>query len=166
MKRLPSILGYTAAALTIVAAVLTPFLLIELFTRGVAATGVRIDPAYTGGKPAHTIARGTYRVIVHHPVSPRAPLQRLEPFVQLTFEPVTALPPHVTDEIDLTDDHQPDLRVSFEVPSDPKAEWRVNVEPLGPLVQALRGAGQDSASSLIARVGDTVVVRVPLAGQR
>ncbi len=42
MQRLKPILGYTAAALTIMAAVLTPFVLIGLFTRGVAATGVRV----------------------------------------------------------------------------------------------------------------------------
>ncbi len=162
MQRLKPILGYTAAALTIMAAVLTPFVLIGLFTRGVAATGVRVDTAYTGGKPAHTIDRGAYRVVVHQPVLPRAPLQRLEPFVQLTFAPAAALPPRVSDEVDLTGDRQPDLRVIFDVPRDPKAELRVDIESLTSLVRPVRQAGRGSFSALIARVGDAVLVRVPL----
>ena len=163
MERLKPILGYTAAALTILAAALTPFVLIGLFTRGVAATGVEIDPAYAGGKASHTITRGTYQVVVHRPVWPHAPLQRLEPFVQLTFAPAAALPPRVADELDLTGDRQPDVRVTFDVPRDPKAELRVNIEPLGPLVRPVRQAGRDSFSTLIARVGDTILVRVPLS---
>ena len=162
MQRLKPILGYTAAALTILAVVLTPFVLIGLFTRGVAATGVRVDPMYTGGKPSHTVSKGAYRVVVHHPVLPRAPLDRHDPFVQLVWQPVSALPPRVSDEIDLTDDHQPDLRVTFEAPRDPKAELRVDVTPLTSLVRPMRQVGQDSFSALIARVGDTILVRVPL----
>ncbi|MEK7407419.1 MAG: hypothetical protein AAB225_20270 [Acidobacteriota bacterium] len=165
MKRLRPVLGYTAAGLTILAAVLTPFLLIELFTRGVAATGVEVDPAWVGGKPSHVITRGAYRVTVHHPVWPRAPLQRLEPFVQLVFQPVSALPPRVSDEIDLTGDHAPDVRVAFDVPQDPNAGLRVDVTPLTSLVLPLRQAGKDSFSALIARVDDTIVVRVPLQQQ-
>jgi hypothetical protein len=162
MTRVRPILGYTAAALTILAAVLTPFVLISLFTRGVAATGVRIDPMYTGGRPDHSIAKGNYRVVVHEPALPRAPLQRGAPFVQLVWTPVSALPARVSDEIDLTGDHQPDLRVTFDVPRDRKADLRVDVEPLSLLVQPMRGVGKDSFSALIARVGDTILVRVPL----
>jgi len=162
MKSIRPILGYTAAALTVLAAVLTPFVLIGLFTRGVAATGVSVDPVYTGGKVSHTVVRQNYQVVVHSPVSPRGPLQRGAPYVQLVWQPATALPPRVSDEIDLTDDRQADLRVTFDVPRDPKAELRVDVEPLTALVQPLRRVGKESLSSLIARVGDTIVVRVPL----
>lgn len=162
MIRLRPVLGYTAATVTVVAALLTPFVLIEMFTRGVAATGVRIDPMYTGGRPDHTIAKGNYRVVVHEPAMPRAPLQRGEPFVQLVWQPVSALPPRVSDEIDLSGDRQPDLRVTFDVPRDPKAELRVDVTPLSSLVRPMRRVGKDSFSALIARVGDTILVRVPL----
>ncbi len=162
MKSIRPILGYTAAALTVLAAVLTPFVLIGLFTRGVAATGVRVDPVYTGGKASHTVVRGNYRVVVHSPVSPRGPLQRAAPYVQLVWQPASALPLRVSDEIDLTDDRRPDLRVTFDVSRDAKAELRVDVEPLTALVRPMRRVGQESFSSLIARVGDTIMVRVPL----
>jgi hypothetical protein len=162
MKRLKSILGYTAAALTVAAAVLTPFLLFEFFTKRVAATGVRVDPAYTGGEIARETARAGYRVRVHRPVRPHTPLQRLDPFVQLDWTPASALPPRISEEADLDGDGRPDIRVSFAVPGDPAVALRVDVEPLNGLAKPLRGAGKESFSTLIARVGDSIVVRVPL----
>jgi hypothetical protein len=45
---------------------------------------------------------------------------------------------------------------------DPQAKLRVTVKPLNNLVQPMNGVGKDSFSSLIARVNDTIVVRVPL----
>ena len=165
MKPLSPILGYAAAALTIAAAVLTPFLLIDVFTRGVAATGVRIDPAYAGGEPLRIIDRGAYRVVVHRPVLRRSPLERTGSFVQLTWTPAAGLPAHVSDEIDLEGDGRPDLRAVFDLPRDPAAELRVDVAPLGPRVMPMAGVGKQSFSCLIARVADSVVVRVPLRGE-
>jgi len=162
MTRLKSILGYTAAALTVAATMLTPFLLMNFFTRGVAATGLRIDPVYTGGEVVREIARDGYRVRVHRAVYPGTPLQRIEPFVQLDWTPAAALPAQVSEEVDLDGDGQADLRARFSVPRDPNAELRVDVEPLGPRVKALRGVGKESFHAMIARVGEAVVVRVPL----
>jgi hypothetical protein len=165
MTRLKSILGYTAAALTVAAAILTPFLLLGFFSGRVAATGVRIDPAYTGGEVAREIPRAGYRVRVHHPVRPRTPFQRIEPFVQLDWTPAAALPAQVYDEIDMDGDGAPDVRVRFAVPRDPAAALRVDVEPLTGLARPLRGAGKESFSALIARVGEAIVVRVPLSSE-
>lgn len=162
MKRLTSILGYTAAALTIVAAVLTPFLLISLFTRGVAATGVRIDPAYSGGEPQRTVNKGRYRVIVNRPVLRRSPLSHADAFVQLTWTPASALPSRVSDEIDLDGGGAADLRATFDVPRDQKAELRVDVTPLTSRVQPMTRVGKQSFSCLIARVRNSIVLRVPL----
>jgi len=162
MTRMKSILGYTAAALTIAAALLAPFLLMNLFTRGAAAIGLRIDPVYTGGEVAREIARDGYRVRVHRAVYPNTPLQRIEPFVQLDWTPASALPAQISEEVDLDGDGQPDLRARFRVPRDPNAELRVDIEPLGPRVKPLRGAGKESFYAMIARVGEAVVVRVPL----
>ena len=162
MTRLKPTLGYTAAALTVAAAVLLPFLLMHFFTRGVAATGLRIDPVYTGGEVVREIARDGYRVRVHRAVYPVTPLQRVEPFVQLDWTPAAALPAQISEEVDLDGDGRADLRVTFAVPRDANAELRVDVEPLGPRVKPLRGVGKDSFYAMIARVGEAVVVRVPL----
>jgi hypothetical protein len=59
-------------------------------------------------------------------------------------------------------DGQPDCVVSFQVPRDPQAKLRVTVKPLNNLVQPMNEVSKDSFSSLIARVNDTIVVRVPL----
>jgi hypothetical protein len=165
MKRLLAMFGYTAAALTIVAAVLIPFVLINVFTRGVAATGVQIDPSFTGGERVRSVARAGYQVVIHRPVLRRSPLARVDSFVQLDWKPAAALPARVSDEIDLDGDGHADLRVTFDVPRDPGAGLRVNVTPLGPHVQSMRGAGKESFSSLIARVNDAIVVRVPLRSE-
>jgi hypothetical protein len=162
MTRLKSILGYTAAALTVAATMLTPFLLMNFFTRGVAATGLRIDPVYTGGDVVREIARSGYRVRVHRAVYPKTSLQRIEAFVQLDWTPAAALPPQVSEEVDLDGDGHPDLRARFSVPRDPNAELRVDIDPLSPRVKPLRGAGKESFHAMIARVGEAVVVRVPL----
>ena len=74
----------------ILAAILVPFLLFNLFTGGVAATGVRMDPSYSGGDPLRTNDKGGYRVVVHQPVRRRWPLERRDSFVQLTWRPVCA----------------------------------------------------------------------------
>ena len=58
---------------------------------------------------------------------------------------------------------QPDIRASFDVPKDPKAQPRANVEALNPHNQSMRNVGKQKFSTLIVRVDDAIVVRVPLA---
>ena len=166
MGRLTSGLGYTGAALTTLVMLASPFVLFGSFTRGVAATGVRVDPVYSGGAPARVLARGGYRIVVNRPVRPRGPLDPVRPFVQLAWLPADSLPAHVADEVDLDGDGRADLVARFDVPRDPRAALHVDVQPLGPAVQALRDVSRDSFSALIARVGDRVIVRVPLARGR
>jgi hypothetical protein len=62
-------------------------------------------------------------------------------------------------------DGQPDIRVVFDVPRNPKAPLRVNVESLNPRYDAMQNAGKDKFSRLIARVDNAILVRVPLANQ-
>jgi hypothetical protein len=162
MKRLTSILGYTAAALTVAGAVLIPFLLKDLITRGVAASGVRIDPVFSGGDLLRTIDKGAYRVAVYRPVLRRSPFGREDPFVQLTWMPASALPARIADEVDVDGDGRPDLRATFDVPKNPQTALRVDITPLGPRFQPVRQAGRNSFSRLIARVGDSILVRAPL----
>jgi hypothetical protein len=161
MGKLKSVLGYTAAALTVIAAVLIPFLLMNLFTRGVAATGVRIDPMYSGGEASHTLDCGSYSIVVNRPVRKTAPLQRLQPFVQLTWKPLSALQQNVNDAVDIDGDGRPDARITFAVPTDAKAPLRAEVAALTNVVKS-GTVTRESFSSAIARVGDSMVLRVPV----
>jgi len=155
-------LGYSAAGLTVFAAVLAPFFLYGLFTKGFASLGLHVDEMYSGGPKVRTVQAGGYTIDIHRPVSPHM-LQREKSFVQLDWRPVSALPAHVSDEVDIDGDGQPDVHVSFDVPKDPKAPLHVNVEPLNPRYEAMRNVGKPKFSSLIVRVDDAILVRVPIA---
>jgi hypothetical protein len=157
-------LGYTAAGLTVLAAVLVPFLLYGVFTKGFASLGLHVDEMYSGGPKVRTIHTAAYSIDIHRPVFPHM-LQTETPFVQLDWKPVSALPGHVSDLVDVDGDGQPDVRVSFDVPKDPKMPLRVNVEALNPRYEAMRNVGKEGFSKLIVRVDDAILVRVPLAHQ-
>ncbi len=155
-------LAYTAAGMTVFAALLVPFLLMGLFTNGFAAMGLHVDEMYSGGPKVRTVQTGTYSIDIHRPVFPHM-LQTEKPFVQLDWRPVSALPLHVSDVVDVDGDGQPDIRVSFDVPKDAMTQLRVNVEALNPRYQAMRNVGKEKFSRLIVRVDDAILVRVPLA---
>jgi len=154
-------LGYTVAVLTMVAALLVPFVLYGSFTKGVAALGLHVDEIYSGGPKVRSIQLGAYSIDVHRVVKPHM-LQSEAPFVQLDWTPMSALPAQVADVVDIDGDGQPDLRVSFNVPRDPKADLHVDVAPLNPRFAAVQNAGKSSFSRLIVRVDNAIVVRVPL----
>jgi hypothetical protein len=164
MKWPTSKLGYTAAGMTMLAAVLVPFLLMGLFTKGVTKLGLHVDEVYGGGATVRTIQEQGYTIEIHRAVYPHL-LQTEKPFVQLGWKPADALPKHVSDVVDVDGDGQPDVRVSFDVPKDPKAALRVNVEALNPRYQAMHDVGREKFSELIVRVDDAVVVRIPLTGR-
>ena len=155
-------LGYTAAGMTVFAALLVPFLLFGLFTKGFAALGLHVDEMYSGGPKMRTVQTSAYSIDIHRPVFPHM-LQTEKPFVQLDWRPVSALPAHVSDVVDVDGDGQPDIRVSFDVPKDAKTPLRVNVEALNPRYEAMRNVGKEKFSRLIVRVDDAILVRVPLA---
>lgn len=163
MRRLTATLGYFGAALTIAAMLLAPFVLFNLFGHALVATGIRVDPLYSGGDPLRAITKDGYRVVVNHPVFPVAPLSEIEPFVQLAWEPADALPPHVVEEVDVDGDGQPDLLARFDVPRDGAAELFADVTSLGDKVRPLQRVSRGpSMSALIVRVEDRIVLRVPL----
>jgi hypothetical protein len=157
-------LGYTAAGMTVLAAVLVPFVLYGLLTKGFAALGLHVDEVYSGGPKVRTMKAAGYSIDIHRPVSPHL-LQSEKAFVQLDWRPVSALPGHVSDAVDIDGDGQPDVRVSFDVPKDPKTPLRVNVEALNPHYEAMANVGKERFSKLIVRVDDAILVRVPLAPQ-
>jgi hypothetical protein len=160
--KLRATLGYTAAAMTVLAALLTPFLLFGSFTSGVAALPLHVDEVYSGGPKMRAIQMGAYSIDIHRPVYPHM-LQNEKPFVQLDWSPVSALPGHVSDLVDIDGDGQPDVRVSFDLPKNPRTPLRVDVEPLNPRYQTMHSVGKEKFSSLIVRVDNAILVRVPLA---
>jgi hypothetical protein len=94
-------------------------------------------------------------------VQPRL-LERIEPFVQIVFEPADALPAHVSDEIDLDGDGHPDVRVSFNLSADPNAPLRGDVTALNATYISLTNVGGESFSRMFVRTGNKIVVRVPM----
>ncbi len=155
-------LGYTAAGMTVFAAMLVPFLVFGLFTKGFAALDLHVDEVYSGGPKVRTVQTRAYSIDIHRPVFPHL-LQSEGPFVQLDWKPVGALPPHVSDVVDVDGDGQPDICVSFDVPRDAKTPLRVDVEALNPRYEAMQNVGKEKFSRLIVRVDDSILVRVPLA---
>jgi hypothetical protein len=131
------------------------------FSNAVAHAGLHIDAAYSGGTVARTIDRGRYTIVVYQPVEPRL-LERIEPFVQIVFEPADALPSHVSDEFDLDGDGRPDVRVSFNLPADPNAPLHGDVTALNNNFVSLSNVGGESFSRMVVRAGNKIVVRVPL----
>ena len=95
--------------------------------------------------------------MVNHPVPRRSPLQRVDPFVQVAWTPVDKLPAHLSDDVDLDGDGVPDVRVA--IGSHPLV---VDVTPLGARDRPMHSQGVTSFSALIARVKDTLVVRIPV----
>ena len=161
--KLQAKLAYAAAGMTVFAAVLVPFLLTGLFTKGFAALNLHVDEMYSGGPKVRTIQSAAYSIDVHRPVFPHM-LQTEEPFVQLDWKPVSALPQHVSDAVDVDGDGRPDVRVSFDVPLDPKTPLHVDVESLDSLrYESVRNVGKEKFSRLIVRVDDAILVRIPLA---
>lgn len=163
MFRIRPVLGYTGAVITLAAALLTPFLLYGWFQNVIGGAGLRIHPMYSGGEVSRVVTRGGYSILVNRPVLRGTPLERFDSFVQLTWTPASGLPERVADEVDLDGDGKPDALVQFTVPKDPSLELLVDVTPRGGHVRPLRAKGAPSLFALIARVKDTIVVRVPLA---
>lgn len=161
--RMVAVLAYVGAAVTLVVAACVPFVLMGVFTNAVAHAGLHVDASYSGGTVARTIARNGYQVVVYRPVYPHA-LQQVDPFVQIAFKPVAALPENVSEAIDLDGDGQADVRVSFTVPANPRARPPGSVVALNGKFTSFTMPGDYSFSRLMVQSDDAVVVRVPLNG--
>jgi len=159
--KLIAVLAYVGAAVTLVIAVCVPFVLMGAFSKAVAHAGLHVDPSYTGGMVARTVEHTGYQTVVYQVVQPRA-LQAMDPFVQIMFKPVAALPKQVSEELDLDGDGQPDVRVSFTVPADPRARPTGEVTALNGKYRSFRMPGDYSFSQMMVQSGGAVVVRVPV----
>jgi len=162
MKSLKAKLGYTGAGLTLFAAVLVPFVLWGVFSKGFASLGLHVDEVYSGGPTVRTIQGTGYTIDVHREVIPHF-FQRENPFVELAWKPVGVLPPRISERVDIDGNGTPDVLVSFDVPKDPKAMLHVDVESLNPRYESMRNVGKEKFSRLIVRVDDAILVRIPVA---
>lgn len=161
MRTFKTVLGYAGGVLTVLIALLVPFDLMGAFAGLVAKTGWRVDPIYTGGAVVRTIDRGVYKIEVYEPARPHW-LQKNEAFVQVAFGPVSALPAHVQEAVDLDGDGQPDVLVSFDSRGGKDGLLRGEVMALNSRYVSARLASEDRFSRIVMRVGDRVIVRIPL----
>ncbi len=157
MNRLQSLAGNTAAWLTVAVAVLGPFLLFGAFQKIIGSAGLKIHQTFSGGEVVRTVDRPKYRIEIFEPVSKTAPLQRVDPFIQIRWTPAAALPAIVSDAIDIDGDGTPDVRIQFR-----PADLELHAAPLHTGYHDVYTKGIVSFSNLIARVDDSIVVRFPL----
>lgn len=160
-KRVLAVLAYIGAGLTLAFAICVPFYLMGAFSTVVAHAGLRVDDKFTGGKVAQSFVRKGYTIRVYEPVWPRM-LERTEPFAQMVFEPASALPAQVNEAVDLDGDGEPDVRVQFAVPRDASVKIHGDVIALNEGYESLANVSNESFSRMVVRVGDRIVVRVPL----
>ncbi len=162
MRKWQAFLGYGAALLASGWLLAIPFGLLESLAHGIGMLGLRPDPVTSGGEHHHRIVRGDYVIDVNQPVYPRGVLGRVSPFVQIRWSPLGRLPARVEDAVDLDGDGKTDLVARFERPSPGSKALAVDITPQSPRVRALEHVTRRNWDALIARVGDAVVVRVPL----
>ncbi|HNX93794.1 MAG TPA: hypothetical protein PKL14_01440 [Holophaga sp.] len=163
MRRLRSILGYGLAALVLGILLLSPFVLFSRFSGLVGGLGLRPHPKYAGGPVVRTLDRGAYRVEISAIAQPVGRLESKFRFVQVAWRPLSALPPHIEEELDLDGDGRADVRVAFEVPKDPKAPLLGHVQVLDAAkVQPIHELRRDDLSALLVRLEDRIVARIPM----
>lgn len=67
----------------------------------VSVTGMTIAPRYSGGEVARTADYGTYQAQIHRPVFDGLFSDHPEGFIQITWGPLSALPPVMEERVDL-----------------------------------------------------------------
>lgn len=102
MKRVMTIAGYTWAAACVAVVLITFFGHPYLTARFASATGITVSPRYTGGEILRTVDHGAYRTRIRRPVFDGLFGERRDGFIQIEWQPVTALPAVIDEAIDLT----------------------------------------------------------------
>jgi hypothetical protein len=163
MKRAISLLGYGAAVLTILFAVALPVKIFPIFLSGIRALDLKIAPWFSGGEVAFVIDRGNYQIKVYHPVYPALMGEGSKGFVQLVWQPRSALPPQIQEAIDLDRDGIADCNISFSNPQDEATAPLLTTEPKSPWVFPIHNSPTTSFEGvLIEKVQDAIFVRIPI----
>ena len=113
MKKLKSFLGYTWAAAAIIIAVAT-FIGSNYFSKTLAsATGVTVNPRFSGGEIIKTIDHKNYKTDIHRPVFDALIGQKKEGFIQINWEPAVGLPQVISEGFDYNNDGKEDFVVTL-----------------------------------------------------
>jgi hypothetical protein len=109
MRKLKSFLGYIWAVAAIIIALAT-FFGYNYFSRTLAAaTGVTVNPWYSGGEIVKTVDHGNYKTAIHRPVFDALIGQTKEGFIQINWEPAAGLPPVIREGFDYNSDGKEDF---------------------------------------------------------
>ncbi|MDD5209723.1 MAG: hypothetical protein PHV36_10080 [Elusimicrobiales bacterium] len=127
--------GYAWAAAAFAAA-LAALSSHEGIGRGIAATGLRISPVFSGGELARTINRKGYSVFIHRPVFDALLREKKEGFVQVDWGPAEALPARLSETLDLDGDGRAESILELET-AGPEVKLRTEDCRVGPAEKPL-----------------------------
>jgi hypothetical protein len=134
-----------------------------IFLSLVGALDLKIAPWFSGGEPAAVIDRGSYQIQVYRPVYPALVGEGEKGFVQLVWQPRSALPPRVQEAIDLNHDGIIDCQVSFPNPTTETARPVLTVVPKSPWVLPVHNSPTTSLGAVLIEKGrNAIFVRVPI----
>ncbi len=162
MKRMIPCLAYGAAVLTILFALALPIKVLPIFVSAVRALDLKIAPWFSGGEAAFVVDRGEYRIKVYRPVYPALVGEGSRGFVQLVWEPRSALPSQIQDTLDLDRDGKVDCEISVSNITEsgrpfltviPKSSWVLPVD---------RSRTTSLDEVLVERGQDAIFVRIPV----
>lgn len=163
MKRLIIFLGYGAAALTILFAIALPVMGFPVFLSALGSLNLKIAPWFSGGEVAFVIDQSSYQIKVFHPVYPALAGEGSKGFVQLVWQPRSALPSQVREAIDLNRDGTVDCEISFSNPPGEASAPVLTVVPQSPWVSPVHDSPTISLEGvLVERVKDAMFVRIPV----
>jgi hypothetical protein len=166
MQTLKTILGYAWAALAI-PLVLATFIGMNGWAKMLAgATGVTINPRFSGGEVAATIDHGTYQTKLHRPVFDGLISERQDGFVQLDWVP-TEKDGRLPDLIEEAVDYDHDGKVDFTI----RLDTRTDCATLDAVSDKVRGLGavtlstdsdQEKSAGRVYNLGSSRAARVQL----
>jgi len=163
MKRIVYLLTYGTAVLTVLFALALPIKVMPFFLSVVGALDLKIAPWFSGGEKAFVIDRGSHQITVYHPVYPSLIGEGSKGFVQLVWQPRSALPSRVQEAIDLNRDGIIDCQISFPNPPAETARPVLTVIPKSLWVLPVQNSPTTSLSEVLIEKGrDAIFVRIPV----
>jgi hypothetical protein len=155
--------AYGAAILTVLFALALPIKVMPIFLSMIAALDLKIAPWFSGGEVAFVIDRGNHQIKVYHPVYPALVGEGSKGFVQMVWQPRSALPSQVHEAIDLNCDGIVDCEISFSIPANKLMTPLLTVKPRSPWVVEVHDSPTTSLRGvLIEKVRDAMYVRIPI----